>query len=162
MAGSPAGYSPVQISLHWAVVVLVAFQYLAHDGIEDSWNGRITSAQTTAFTYLHIAGGITIFLLASARIYLRMTRGVPPPPSDEPRLLHYVAETVHGSIYLFLFLMPLTGAAAWFYTWESAADAHELLQLALLAAIALHISGALFQHFVLRSNVLIRMFRTDI
>lgn len=61
------------------------------------------------------------------------------PRSNHPRLLHYVAETVHGSIYLFLLLMPLTGAAAWFYTWDSATDAHELLQVGLLAAIGLHI-----------------------
>lgn len=59
--------------------------------------------------------------------------------SNHPRFLHYLAETVQGSIYLLLCLMPLTGAAAWFYTWASAADAHELLQVGLLAAIGLHI-----------------------
>jgi cytochrome b561 len=159
MAKSPAGYAPIQIALHWTVVVLIAFQYLAHDGIEDSWLGRTPSSQTVLLTYLHIAAGLAIFLLAAVRVYLRLTRGVPAPPPNEPRFLHCVAEAVHGSIYVCLFLMPITGAAAWFYEWELAGDAHELLQLGLLAAIGLHVSGALLQHFVLRSNVLIRIFR---
>jgi hypothetical protein len=38
---------------------------------------------------------------------------------------------------------------------------HELLQNVLLVMIALHIAGALFQHFVLRSQVLMRMFRPE-
>jgi cytochrome b561 len=158
---SPTGYSASQIILHWAVVVLIAFQYFAHDGIEDSWQGRSGTTQTAVLTYLHIFAGITIFVLASARIYLRLTRGVPPPPPNEPRLLHYVAETVHASIYLLLFLMPVTGALAWFFDWRFAGYTHELLQLFLLGAITLHVSGALFQHFVLRSNVLMRMFKAD-
>jgi cytochrome b561 len=163
MAKAPTGYSATQISLHWAVVLLVAFQYLGHDGIEASWQERNQRmpAQIVVLTYLHITAGITVFLLASARVYLRVTRGVPPPPPDEPRLLHYLAEAVHAAIYLLLFLMPITGSAAWFYDWELAADAHEVLQTGLLGAIGLHISGALFQHFVLRSNVLIRMFSAD-
>jgi cytochrome b561 len=90
-----------------------------------------------------------MILMLASRDYSRIE-----PRSNHPRPLHYVAKTMHGSIYLFFFLMPLTGAAAWFHTWELAADAHELLQVGLLAAIGLHISGALFQHLILRSNVL--------
>ena len=75
MAEAPTGYSATQISLHWAVVLLVAFQYLAHDGIEASWQERNQPmpTQIMVLTYLHIAAGITIFLLASARVYLRVT-----------------------------------------------------------------------------------------
>ncbi len=157
MATSPASYSSLQITLHWAVVVLVAFQFIAHDGIEDAWEGRAVSSQGFTLAYLHIISGIVIFILASLRVFLRATRGVPPPPTDEPRLLHYVAEAVHASIYLCLFVMPITGAAAWFLDWDWAADAHALLQIGLLGAIGLHVAGALFQHFILRSNVLMRM-----
>ena len=78
-------------------------------------------------------------------------------PRDEPLLLRWSGEAVHVSIYILLLLLPVTGSVAWFLGVELAGDAHELLQNLLLAAIALHVAGALFQHFVFRSEVLMRM-----
>jgi cytochrome b561 len=98
-----------------------------------------------------------VLLLALARIYLRMTRGAPAPPADEPRLMQLAAEGVHMLIYALLLLLPLSGSVAWFVGVEASADVHEWLKNVLLAAIALHVSGALFQHFVRRSDVLMRM-----
>lgn len=164
MAGKDVtGYSSVQIALHWMVVVLVAFQFLAHEGMEESWRAYLrreaASAGDAPLTYMHIGAGILVLLLALMRIYLRVTRGAPPPPPEEPRPLQIVAAAVHGSIYVLLILMPLSGAVAWFAGVEAAGDAHELLQTLLLGAIVLHVGGALFQHVFLRSQVLIRMFR---
>jgi cytochrome b561 len=157
------GYSPLQVALHWTVVVLVAFQFLAHDGIEESWRAVLRHeappASAAALTYLHITVGIVVLVLALLRIFLRLTRGVPAPPPDEPRVLHLLAEAVHWSIYLLLILLPLSGATAWFLGIPAAGSAHEVMQTMLLGAIALHIAGALLQHLVLRSQVLIRMFR---
>ena len=157
------GYSPAQMALHWIVVVLVAFQFLAHDGIEDAWRAFVRSeplpAGNPVLAYMHIVAGIAVLLLALIRIYLRFTRGAPAPPADEPRFLQLVAEAVHWSIYGLLLLLPLSGGVAWFLGVEPAGDAHELLQKLLLAAIALHVAGALFQHFILRSQVLMRMLR---
>jgi len=159
------GYSPAQMALHWTVAVLVAFQFLAHDGIEESWSAFLRSeappAGASVLTYLHIVAGILILLLVLVRIYLRLTRGAPAPPAEEPRLLQLSAEVVHGSIYLLLLLLPISGFVAWFLGVEAAGDVHELLQKGLLAAIGLHVAGALFQHFVLRSQVLMRMFRPE-
>lgn len=166
MARNVTGYSPMQVALHWMVVVLVAFQFLAHDGIEESWRAFVRgddppSADETALAYLHIGSGILVLLFALARIYLRVTRGAPPPPADEPRLLQITAEAVHGSIYVLLLLLPISGMAAWFLGVEVAGDVHEMLKNLLLAAIVLHIGGALFQHFVRRSEVLMRMFKPE-
>ena len=166
MADNVTGYSPMQVALHWIVVVLVVFQFLAHDGIETSWRAFVrgddaADADATILAYLHIAAGLLIFLLALVRIYLRITRGAPPPPVDEPRLLQITAEAVHGAIYLLLFLLPVSGLVAWFLGVEAAGDVHELLKNLLLGAIVLHIAGALFQHFVRRSDVLMRMFKPE-
>jgi cytochrome b561 len=163
MAKAPAGYSPAQIGLHWAVVVLIAFQYAAHNGMEAAWTGFLRAesrAGTATLAYLHIAAGTTILILVLLRLYLRLTRGVPAPPAEEPRLLQIVAGVVHLAIYGLLFLLPLSGAAAWFIPLPIAGTIHALLTDALLVAIALHVAGALFQHFVRRSDVLMRMFRT--
>lgn len=165
MRNDVSGYSPIQIGLHWAVVVLVAFQYVAHSGIERAWNAlqeeTLPPAGSEALTYLHIGAGVTILLLALTRIALRMTRGAPPPPADEPRLLQIFAEIVHVAIYVLLILLPLSGIAAWFFSISAAGAVHVLLEQALLAAITLHVAGALFQHFVRRSDVLMRMLRPD-
>lgn len=159
------GYSPLQVVLHWIVVVLVAFQFVAHDAIESAWQAwnrnEIPSTELAPLTYMHIGAGALIPLLALMRIYLRIVRGVPPPPADEPRLLQWASEAVHRLIYLLLILLPVSGAIAWFLGMEIGGEAHEILQNVLLAAIALHIAGALFQHFIRRSQVLMRMFRPD-
>lgn len=162
--GKVTGYSSMQVTLHWIVVVLVAFQFLAHDAIEESWRTsmrREPPPDTAVLTYLHVATGLLVLILALVRIYLRLTRGVPSPPEDEARLLQIAGEAVHGSIYVLLVLLPISGATAWFLGVQAAGDAHELLKNLLLAAIFFHIAGALFQHFVRRSQVLMRMFRPD-
>lgn len=165
MPDDVAGYSSTQVALHWTVVVLVAFQFVAHDAIAEWW--RETSgdgprpAEPEALASMHAVVGVSIFALALARIYLRMTRGAPPPPPDEPWLLKVAAEAVHVSIYVLLLALPATGALAWFFGLALAADTHEFLTNILLAAIALHVSGALFQHFVRRTEVLMRMFLPD-
>lgn len=166
MARSVTGYSPMQMALHWIVVVLVAFQFLAHAGIEESWRtfvrgNEVADADAAMLTYLHITAGTLILVLALARIYLRLTRGAPSPPADEPRLLQIIAEAVHGSIYLLLLLLPISGSVAWFLGVEAAGNVHGLLTNLLLGAIVLHIAGALFQHFVRRSDVLMRMFKPE-
>jgi len=165
MPKTVTGYSSIQIGLHWAVVVLVAFQYVAHSGIEKAWNamrqGDLPPAGSEWPTYLHIGAGLTVLLLALTRIGLRVTRGAPPPPADEPKLLQLFAEIVHVAIYVLLLLLPLSGMAAWFLSIPAAGSAHALLQQALLAAVSLHVAGALFQHFVRRSDVLMRMLRPE-
>ena len=165
MQKAVSGYSSIQIGLHWAVVVLVAFQYVAHSGMETAWNAlrrdEVPPQDVEVLTYLHIGAGILVLLLALARIALRLTRGAPAPPADEPRLLQLSAEAVHIAIYALLLLLPLTGLVAWFLGVPAAGSIHVLFKNALLAAIVLHVAGALFQHIVRRSDVLMRMLRPD-
>jgi len=165
MAKDVTGYSRAQVALHWMIVVLVAFQFLAHEGIEASWRafrgGEPAPSDAAVLTYMHVIAGSLVLALMLARIYLRVTRGAPPPPADEARPLQLVAEAIHRALYVLLVLLPLTGAVAWFLGVRLAGEAHELLTNFLLAAIALHVAGALFQHVVRRSNVLMRMFKPE-
>lgn len=162
MAKQVTGYSSTQLALHWAVVVLIAFQYLAHAGIEATWrsmqNGGSAAPQSTVLTYLHIAVGSVVLLLAFARLLLRVTRGVPAPPADEPHSLKLLSDSVHWLIYVLLFALPISGLFAWLLTYQPAATLHVLMKNFLLLLIVLHIAGALFQHFFMRSEVLIRIF----
>jgi cytochrome b561 len=154
-------YSAIQVTLHWVVVFLVAFQFVAHGGIEEAWTSVSTGGNTRPplLAFLHIVAGTLILFLALLRIYLRRLRGVPEAPADDPKVLQVLAEAVHFAIYALLLMMPVSGAAAWFFVSEGAAVVHRFLQNVLLGVIAIHVVGALFQHFVRRSDVLIRMFR---
>ncbi len=109
------GYSRVQVGLHWAVVVLVAFQFLAHNAIEAAWNAGgarpAAEAANPVLTTMHIVAGLLVLAMALARIYLRITRGAPEPPADEPRIMKIISEAVHGLIYVMLLSLP--SRASW-------------------------------------------------
>lgn len=165
MSEKISGYSRLQMGLHWAVVILVAFQFLAHNAIETEWRARLDGAvrmnETPLLAYLHIASGLLILGLVLLRIYLRFSRGVPEPPADEPRFLQLMSESVHIMIYVMLVSLPLTGVIAWFFEIGLAAVVHEYMQALLLVLIAAHIAGALFQHLIRRSDVMMRMFAPE-
>jgi len=165
MSEKVSGYSRLQVGLHWAVAILVAFQFLAHNAIETAWNNDLNgispSENTDVLVYMHVAGGLLILALALCRIYLRITRGAPEPPADEPHIMKIASEGVHGLIYVVLLSLPASGAIAWFFDIKLAGVAHEYLQAILLGLIAAHIAGALFQHLVRRSDVMMRMFAPD-
>lgn len=159
----PAGYSRAQIVLHWTIALLILVQFLAADGIENAWNalqeGDALRAGDLPLAWLHVGIGITVLVLAFVRVWLRLTRGAPPLPDNDPLPARIGAHVVHALIYLLLFLMPISGSIAWFGGVGEAGDVHEFLKTALLVLICLHVAGALVQQFVLRSGIMMRMLR---
>jgi cytochrome b561 len=153
------GYSALQIGLHWTVALLIVLQFLAHESIVNAWDayqdGEVLA--TPPLTYLHIAVGLTILVLAIWRLVLRFTRGVPPLPANEPAPLKFLAHATHFGIYALIIGMPIGGAVAWFLGVEQAAEGHSLAFNALLVLGVVHVVGALFQQFVLKTTVLARM-----
>lgn len=152
-------FSPLQILLHWSVALLVVNQFLTDSAVGPAWWAlrHNTGKPLTLLALAHIAGGILILALVIWRIVLRATRGVPPAPLAEPRPLRLAGAATHHLLYLLLLVLPLTGLAAWFGGLRPAASLHETLTTLLLAIIALHVAGAAYQQFVLRSDVLSRM-----
>lgn len=165
MSSSAQGYSKLQIWLHWVVVLLVLFQFVGNQGIGNVWNalqqGRAAEAADLQWAYLHVAAGVLTLLLVVWRFYLRLTRGTPPLPANEHPALRFVARAAHLLLYALLVVVPVSGAAAWFGGIEQAAVAHDVLKTVLLAVVLLHIAGALYQRYILRSGVLERMIRAD-
>lgn len=157
----PTGYSRTQIALHWTIALLVLLQFLNDDAIGAAWRAlrRGTEPAGGALATAHVVAGIAILVLAVWRIALRLTRGAPPPPAEEARPLRIVAAATHGTLYLLLLAVPLTGLAAWFGGIRPAAGLHETLKTVLMLLIFLHIAGALFQRFVLKTDVVTRMIR---
>jgi cytochrome b561 len=161
-----SGYSLLQIVLHWTIAVLVIFQLLFHEGMEEAWDAREDGERATAGDELgaviHVAVGVTILVLALIRLVVRLKRGAPPVPPQHPLPLRLVASATHLLLYGFIIVQPLTGAAAWFLGIEDAADVHELGRFVLIPLVALHAGGALAEHFVFRTDVLKRMLKPEL
>ena len=92
---------------------------------------------------------------------MRIRRGAPPPPAEEHEALRLAARAVHFAFYAVILLMPATGALAWFGGVGAMAAVHGAGMLLILVLLALHIAGAFYQHFVLKTDVLRRMLRPE-
>ncbi|MDE0174472.1 MAG: cytochrome b/b6 domain-containing protein [Defluviicoccus sp.] len=165
MAETRLGYSGAQIALHWTVAVLVVAQIVLHDGMVAAYAaGRGAGAATESDLFLadlHVAFGIAVFALALMRVALRVRRGAPPPPQDEHPALRMAARATHFALYALILLMPATGGLAWFGGIEAMAELHGAGKAAILVLVGLHVLGALYQHFYLRTDVLRRMLRPE-
>lgn len=158
---SPAGYSATQIALHWAVAALVAAQFIFHDWISDAWDMR-RAGDTHSFHPLilaHVAGGGLIAILVAWRLVLRLRRGAPPPPANQPAPLKSLSHVAHWAFYAVLGAMAVTGAAAWFGGVTPAAQVHNVLKVVLLVLIGLHVLAVPFHRVVLKNDVMQRMIR---
>lgn len=155
-----AGYSRLQIALHWVVALLILQQFVFHDAISAAWRamGRGLAVAFDPMVMAHVAGGALILLAALWRLSIRARRGAPPAEGDSA-LQRLVAKLTHLGLYVLMILMPVSGAVAWFGGVKAAAEGHEVMKVLLLALIVLHVVGALYHQFILRDGVMNRMRR---
>jgi cytochrome b561 len=169
------GWGTVSQAFHWTIVALVATQVVLALIADDLPAGM----QKLALLARHKSVGITILLLAVARLAWRAANPVPELPSTLKPYERALARCTHFALYALLFAMPLTGwmmssargfPVSWFGLvqlpdlvptdrglYETFHDTHEMLARVLGVAVLLHVVGALKHHFVLRDGVLRRM-----
>ena len=159
------GYSAVQIALHWLIAALIVCQFVFHESMVDAWRasrrGGDATAPLTFAAQAHIWGGLAVLAFALWRLWLRQTRGVPAAPAEEAAPLRMAAHVTHVTLYALMILMPVTGATAWFGGIGAASEIHEILRVPLFFLVLIHLLGALFQHFWLKTNVLNRIVRPE-
>jgi cytochrome b561 len=159
------GYSAAQIALHWIIAILIVCQFVFHEGMVEAWRALRRSGDAAApmsfAAQAHVWGGLAVLAFAIWRLWLRQTRGVPAAPAEEAAPLRLAAHITHVTLYALMILMPVTGAAAWFGGIGAASDVHEILRVPLFFLVLLHVLGALFQKFWLKSNVLTRIVRPE-
>jgi cytochrome b561 len=160
---APKGYSQLQILLHWTIAALVIFQLIVNRGMQDAFDDMMDGDQVgdLGWAVLHIGVGITILALAIVRVVVRLKRGAPAAHVSNPPVMNLIGFLTHLALYGFIFLMPLTGAIAWFGRSDFAAQAHELARLILIPLVVLHAAGAFAEHFVFRNDTLIRMLKAE-
>ncbi len=160
---APARYSLAQVLLHWTIAALIVFQLLYNDAVQSAFEDRLngTAVPEAGGAWIHVAVGLTVLVLAVLRLGIRVQRGVPEVHEDKPAILNWIGVLTHYLLYAFIFIMPISGALAWFLGIEMSAEIHEIGRFVLLPAIGLHVLGALAEHFVFRNNSLLRMLRMD-
>jgi cytochrome b561 len=163
MHSHPAGYTRAQIVLHWVIAALVIFQLVFGEDIVPAFRAYRQGAEPQADALLnaniHVYVGLAVLVLAILRVALRIRYGAPDLPAGESIVLQYIAKLAHIVLYAAIFLMPLTGALAWYLGMGEIGELHEIGKPVLIVVVALHAVGALWQHFVVKTDVLRRMLK---
>ena len=152
-------YTNTAVLLHWIMAILIICMIVMGMYMEDLPKG--TAERTWWFT-LHKSIGLTLGLLAIARLGWKIFNPAPALPDFVKASHRKISTIVHHSLYLLLFLQPLTGYISssfsgyktkfWgipLYHWgwkspelnEFFTNLHEFCAVLLIALIGLHIVG---------------------
>jgi cytochrome b561 len=161
--------------LHWLIALgIFALIYL---GLEQSGMERGPDKQ--AVRDLHGSIAILVFVLMTIRIVWRFMNDVPAHPDGMPAWQRASATLVHWGIYAAVFLQLISGpitvatggrSIAFFDLFSIALpvaqnedrhhlfeEIHETVWIIVSALLVVHILAALYNHFVLKNDVLRRM-----
>ena len=168
-------YTATAIGLHWIVTALIAAAFVIGSYAVDL---QVSPHKLKLFSW-HKWVGVTIALLALARIGWRLYRPAPGLPAGMPGWERAAATASHLLLYALMLAVPVSGwlmsSAAGFPVVyfgvvplpdlvtknkelaEALKTVHYGLNTTLLALIALHAAAALKHHFLDRDAVLTRM-----
>ncbi len=168
-------YTPGAIALHWIVAALI----LANLALGLYAVDLPLSPQKLRYFSYHKWIGVTVFLLAAARLLWRLGHPAPALPASMPPWERAAARAAHALLYILFFSAPLTGwlfsSASGFQTVylgivpipdllskdKALADAlrlaHKSINFTMAAVIVLHTAAALKHHFIDKDDVLRRM-----
>jgi cytochrome b561/polyisoprenoid-binding protein YceI len=169
-------YSRTAMLLHWAIALLLVFNFALGERTEDLRQGP----ELFWVMQLHKSIGITVLLLSVWRLLLRLVTTRPAKAADGP-VLQLASSAVHWGFYAVMIIVPLSGwvlvstakvqlptllfgSIPWPHlpNWghdahEAAEEIHEILAKAMLPLIALHIIGAVRHQFLLKDALVERM-----
>ncbi|WFU11732.1 cytochrome b (plasmid) [Rhizobium sp. CB3090] len=157
-----SNYSPLQRLLHWTIALLIFFNLLFPDDM-NAWhrivrNGGKPTPDDISAANIHAYVGIVILGLALVRLGIRFMQGVPEEATNEPALFRTAARLTHVALYVWIFAMPLSGIAAYYFGVEAIGSIHAgILKALLWALIIAHVAGALVHQFYWKTDVLRRM-----
>jgi cytochrome b561 len=166
-------YRPAAIGFHWfmfVLVVVVGVLGLLHDSWPDETQGY--------WINVHALLGILLWLTLLARFVYRLRHAPPVLPGGVGALTRRAASPVHFALYALLFVIPIIGCVTFVYhgrvfdlglfqvdlgvkknraIFHPTEDIHGYLAYALFGLAGLHALAALWHQFVVRDQVLKRM-----
>jgi len=168
-------YTHTAVALHWLIVLAI----VAAATVGLYMAGLSFSPQKLKLYSWHKWIGVTIFLLAIARVLWRLTHPAPGLPPAMPRWQQTAALATHVALYVLVLIIPLSG---WLMSsalgvktvylgliplpdllaknkelGEALKGVHVALNWTLAAVVLVHVGAALKHHFVERDDVLHRM-----
>lgn len=169
-------YDPIAKLLHW----LMAASILSMIGIGLYMVTIPPSMRAFRFYDFHKAMGVSLLVLAILRLVWKLYRPGPPMlTAGAKRWELWLGHVVHVALYVLMLTIPIVG---WIGASASglpmsffglfaipnlmgddetvqriALDLHGWLNWLLIAALVLHVAGALKRHFILRDDTLRRM-----
>lgn len=154
------GYTASQITLHWLIAALVAFQLIFGEGMsnvrEAAEEGATPSSLDFGVSVAHYWLGIAILALVLVRLGLRLRHGAPPAQPGGQAWTDWMAKLVHWAFYAMLFAMPILGLLA-VHVSDAFGEIHTLGKPVFILLIAVHVLGALYHQFVKRDGTLRRI-----
>jgi cytochrome b561 len=170
-------YGAIARILHWLMAVLLVAQLVLGFAVWEFLERGTPLRQFLAG--IHISVGVTLLALVMVRLAWRRLDPPPPPAADQTRALVLAARVGHGSLYVLLFALPLTGwlvlstngaGPSWFglfrlppiagesERWHEILEVtHKTLAWALIVVASSHAVAAVWHHFGRRDGVLLRM-----
>lgn len=169
-------YGSLSIGMHWLMLLLLIGVYAAINLQDLAPKGSALRAELKTW---HFALGLSVLVLVAVRLATRLFSG--PAPQIEPRPSVWqqrMAEGMHVALYAFMLGMPVLGWFAisakgdpiTFYgmqlplligpdkdLYKSLKDIHETIGTVGYYLIGLHAAAALFHHYLMRDNTLLRM-----
>ena len=168
-------YSAVAQAFHWLIAILVLAAFILGPGGSEQ---RVYAPANSGARNLHEALGTTVLTLTILRLLWRMWRK-PPEEPPMPAWMRLAGTATHHTLYLLLFVTPLTAiAGAWLEGHDIAAfgfvalpppvstdhaagatiaELHGWFGDAIIWLAGLHALAALFHHFIRRDGLLRRM-----
>lgn len=176
MTDDAAHYNRVARTLHWTIGVLVIGNIIG--GIFHDPLGALFPVMP-----IHKSIGFIVLALSVLRLIWRLTHPAPPLPDHMPAWEKFAAHGLHWIFYALMIVMPMTG-----WVFSSAGDrplqffwlfdipklavekgsglaqgthnAHVVFGFSWAALLLIHVGAALRHHFILKDNVLHRMWRS--
>ena len=169
---SPKKYHPIQVTLHWLVVLLVVAAFV----MGKFMSGLPNDANKLAPLALHMGVGIFTLVVIVTRFITRMKLPKPEHASAGNAFFDWVGKLVHYALYLLVFLIAVSGMSlsmqaglvpivfggsgsplpADFFDF-TARMLHGFIVPALLLLVLLHVGAAFYHQFMLKDNLLARM-----
>jgi cytochrome b561 len=174
LRNTAAAYGDRSKGLHWLIAALVLAMFV----LAFTFINMEEGAAQKSLVAVHQSIGLVVLALALYRLYWRSRDPRPPLPASMALPERALARGVQAFLYAALLVLPVSGYVfqnafgdevtffgltmphlvakdrevrntAWFF--------HQWTAYLVLAALALHVAGALYHHYVRRDEVLRRM-----
>jgi cytochrome b561 len=166
-------YTPRAIAYHWFTALLV----LVVGTIGVFFDGYPKS-QFLGWLTVHALLGLTIFFLVIARVRWRIEHTPPDLPGEVGEFTRRTSHAAHMLLYFLLFITPIFGVAGFIAhgrtlvfgsvhigfpypptksVFKPVEAIHQWLAYSVFALAGVHVAAALWHHFVLRDNLIYRI-----